>query len=171
MYFLIFFGLVGYLAGVLYETNKRVVKTREEIKENFEFIKSKLKCPKLWQVVVKWQAGEKCKYCDENRMITLTYPDGTTKKEPCSCKNKGKKSAIVLEYGIKDKKEYGFCYSNKGKIRIYLYDEDWSYKIIKNQKDYDAFINSGNKNWSSDVLFASKKYANQYAKYLKGRFK
>ena len=171
MIYLIFFGLIGYLAGALYETNKKVKINQTQIKENFEFIKTKLKVCKLWQVYIKWEEGKKCKFCDENRMVTLTYPDGTTKKEPCNCRNAKKKTIKVVEYGVKNKLEYGFSYSNKGKVRIYLYDEDWTYTIIRNKKDYDTFMSTGNRNWTSDVLFASKKYANQYAKYLKEKMK
>lgn len=164
--------MIGTIMSVLIMADK-IVKLKqdaqEKINDNFEFIKEKLKCKKLYKVNVYFEQGKKCKYCDENRMVTLTYPDGTTKKEPCVCKNNNKKVFTISEYGLKDRKEYGFSYTNKGRVVIHLYDEDWTYKVIRNQKDYDALLNRKSRIWiSSDILFANKKLAQQFMKHLKG---
>ena len=159
-------GIALFLANELEKTKKVM---QERTVENFDFIREKLKCSKLYKVNVLFEQGKKCKFCDENRMITLTYPDGTTKKEPCSCKSNNKKVFSISEYGLKDRKEYGFSYTNKGRVVIHLYDEDWSYNVIRNQKDYDALLNRKSNVWiSSDILFSNKKLAQQFMKHLKG---
>ena len=145
-------------------------KMMETIEDNIKFIKSELKIKKLYRVFLTYkELVDKCPYCDEHRMITLTYPDGTTKKEPCSCKNQYKKEISVVEHGLGER-EYAFAFSNKGYVRLYFYDDDWAncFTVIRNQKDYDKYVR---KTWSQDLLFGSKALADKYAKHLKKEYK
>lgn len=44
-----------------------------------------LKIKDLYRLGYNWDRKPKCSACDENRQLTITLPDGTTKKISCSC--------------------------------------------------------------------------------------
>lgn len=166
----IYGALVGIILFLIHLLDKVKLDMNSRVKENFEFIKEKLKCCKLYKVEAQWGMNDKCKYCDENRNITLELPNGEKRVEKCSCAKYVLKKYVIKDYAFNTDREYGFSYSNKGTLRVHLFDEEWTIDVITNQSEYDKFIKN-HKIYSVDVLFKNKTLAQKYLNYLKGKKK
>ena len=64
--------------------------TRELVREKFAPLNKQ-----LYVIVASPADSPKCEYCDDERMITLTSPDGQSIRVPCQCSY-----SHVYEYGV-----------------------------------------------------------------------
>lgn len=172
-YYLICFTygvLIGIILFLIHLLDKTKLNIKEKVNENFELIKEKLKCCKLYKVEADWGLGKKCKYCDENRTIVLKLPNGEKRVEKCSCAKYVIRKYLIKDYSYNNGKEYGFSYSNKGVLRIHLFDDEWSMNIITKESEYNKLV-SVKRIYQTDVLFTKKSLAQKYLNYLKGKNK
>lgn len=126
-------------------------------KNHWNRFKKYLKIKELWRIRISWEKKPKCNSCDEKRKITVTMPDGSTKKVSCSCDD-----SIQL-YDIVEAKEK-YIIAVKGD-EIYMSSGFSEYSIVNNIIFNESQF--GKVKHLSSCYFTSKKLAEQALKIIK----
>ena len=97
---------------------------RQITENHWEKTRKLFKLKKVYKISRKITKMPKCNQCDENRKITVTLPDGSTRKIFCSC----------------DKNKYKFV-TSEVKEFSFLVQEDGQVCVIDTERMYSNVIN------------------------------
>lgn len=126
-------------------------------KDHWEDFKKYLKIKELWCITTIWEKKPKCNSCDENRQITVTMPDGSSRKVRCSCDDS------IRSYDIVQAEEK--CIIAVKGNKVYMSTGFSNYSIVsdilfnKNQFEKVKYLDN--------CYFTSKKLAEQALKIIK----
>jgi hypothetical protein len=126
-------------------------------KDHWNEFKKYLKIKELWRISTIWGGKPKCNACDDKRQVTVTMPDGSTRKINCSCANSIKSYEVVK---VEDK----CVIAVKGR-KVYMATGFSEYSIVNDiifsKKDFD------NHKYLDNCYFVSKNLAEQALKIVK----
>lgn len=98
----------------------------------------------------KWEYGEKCDKCDDDRKIHFISPQGNEHKEDCKCAVRYykyfPKEVTICKMYVKKK---NFRYDDKGETDFY----NRYYIVEKNDEEYDRYDLANNVYTSSNIDF------------------
>ena len=113
-----------------------------------------------WRVDYKYEYGEKCDKCDDERKIHFTSPQGKEYTEDCQCAKRHykyfPKEATLSKIYVKKK---NFRWDDKGETDFYN-----RYYIVENDDDYDKYSSSNTVYEHGDIDFT--KVNSYYAVFL-----
>lgn len=144
----------------------------QQIADNhWEKTRKLLKLKKAYEICRRIIKMPKCNNCDENRKITVTLPDGSTREINCSC-NKER-----YEHFASEVKKLSFLVQEDGQICIIstskMYrDTIQRIKLLSTKEEVKSAFDSWR--WDSllfDTFFATKDLAEYGAKLLEEREK
>lgn len=125
-------------------------------KDHWEDFKKYLKIKELWLIRTKYEKKPKCKFCDEKRRITLTMPDGSSRKVSCSCN-----SCIKLYDLVQAEEKYIIAVKGDEIYMSHCFsDYPITRNILFNKKQFK------NAKYLENCYFTSKKLAKQALKII-----
>lgn len=103
-----------------------------------------------WRVDYKWEYGEKCDKCDDDRKIHFTSPQGKEYTEECVCAKKYfkyfPKEATISKMYVKKR---NFRYDDNGETNFYCR----YYTVVENDTETDLYESAAEVYTSSDIDF------------------